>query len=219
MQKVDVEQALLKKEYLRKMNYLAHLYLSGEDEHVLVGNFIGDYVKGKQFQRYPLQVQSGILLHRQIDWFTDRHALVKDCGNRFRENYGRYAGIVTDVIFDHFLAARWTDYSASPLRPFAKKVHAVLLTNFALLPKRVKLFLPFIIQHKRLESYASLEGIHESLAIMGTRTSLPEEADFALEVLQRDYESIRQEFEAFFAELVDFVEANFEVYIQKPALK
>ena len=28
------------------MNFLAHLYLSGEDEELLIGNFIADYVKG-----------------------------------------------------------------------------------------------------------------------------------------------------------------------------
>lgn len=198
------------------MNYLAHLYLSGEDESILVGNFIGDYVKGNQYQQYPLKVQTGILLHRQIDWFTDRHAIVKDCANRFRANYGRYSGIVTDVIFDHFLASRWQRYSVYPLRQFSKTVHAILLSNFSILPMRVRLFLPFLIQHKRLESYAGLEGIWQSLAIMGRRTSLPEEADFALHVLQQDYELIRKEFEEFFTELIDFVETNFEVEIRKP---
>lgn len=199
------------------MNYLAHLYLSGEDESILVGNFIGDYVKGNQYQQYPLAVQTGVLLHRQIDWFTDRHPLVKDCASRFKTNYGRYSGIVTDVIFDHFLAVGWRQYSIYPLRQFSKHVHAILLSNFGLLPLRVKLFLPFLIQHKRLESYAGLEGIWQSLAIMGRRTSLPEEADFALEVLRQDYELIKQEFVVFFAELVDFVETNFEVEIKKPA--
>ncbi|MGQ7869591.1 acyl carrier protein phosphodiesterase [Sunxiuqinia sp. sy24] len=200
------------------MNYLAHLYLSGEDEAVLVGNFIGDHVKGRQYQQYPVGVQTGVLLHRQIDWFTDRHALVKDCASRFKTNYGRYAGIVTDVIFDHFLAIGWQNYSIYPLRHYSKNVHAILLSHFSILPMRVKLFLPFLIQHKRLESYAGLEGIWQSLAIMGRRTSLPEEADFALEVLTQDYELIKQEFEVFFAELVDFVEANFEVEIKKPAM-
>ena len=199
------------------MNYLAHLYLSGEDEAVLFGNFIGDYVKGNQYLQYPEKVQSGILLHRQIDFFTDRHPVVRDCGQRFKANYGRYSGIVTDVIFDHFLAIGWQQYSVYQLRQFSKNVHAILLSNFSMLPMRVKLFLPFLIQHKRLESYAGLEGIWQSLSIMGRRTSLPEEADFALEVLQEDYQLIKCEFEQFFLELIGFVEDNFEVEIKKPA--
>lgn len=198
------------------MNYLAHLYLSGEDESIMVGNFVGDYVKGKQYLKFPKKVQTGILLHRQIDWFTDQHPVVKDCGLRFRTNYGRYSGIVTDVIFDHFLAVNWRKYSIYSLRQFSKNVHAVLLSNYHLLPLRVKLFLPFLIQHKRLESYAGLEGIYQSLAIMGRRTSLPEEADFALEVLKKQYVPIKSEFEEFFAELVSFVEGNYGVEIKKP---
>lgn len=198
------------------MNYLAHLYLSGEDDSVLLGNFIGDYVKGNQYLKFPVEVQSGILLHRQIDSFTDRHPIVKDSGKRFKANYRRYSGIVTDVVFDHFLATGWQSYSPYSLRQFSKNTHAVLLSNFAMLPARVKLFIPFLIQHKRLESYAGLEGIRQSLAIMGQRTSLPEEADFALSVLQQHYHSIKQEFEQFFSELIDFVETNFGVQIKKP---
>jgi acyl carrier protein phosphodiesterase len=198
------------------MNYLAHLYLSGEDESIMVGNFIGDYVKGKQYQQFPLAVQKGVLLHRQIDWFTDRHPMVKACASRFRANYGRYSGIVTDVIFDHFLATNWQQYSNDPLRQFSKHVHAVLLSNFSILPLRVKMFLPFLIQHKRLESYAGLDGIWQSLAIMGRRTSLPEEADFAIEVLKQDYALIKTEFEGFFVELIEFVETNYEIEIDKP---
>lgn len=198
------------------MNYLAHLYLSGEDEPIMVGNFIGDYVKGKQYLKFPEKVQTGILLHRQIDWFTDTHPTAKDCAKRFKANYGRYSGIVTDVIFDHFLAVNWRKYSVYSLRQFSKNVHAVLLSHHYLLPIRVKLFLPFLIQHKRLESYAGLEGIWQSLAIMGRRTSLPEEADFAVRVLKKDYEEIEIEFEDFFAELLNFVETNFDVDIRKP---
>ena len=199
------------------MNYLAHLYLSGEDEATMVGNFIGDYVKGRQYLQYPKKVQSGILLHRKIDSFTDQHPIVKDCGRRFRPNYGRYAGIVTDVIFDHFLAVGWQQYSTYSLRQFSKNVHAVLLSNFILLPAQLKLSLPCLIRHKRLESYADPEGIYQSLAIMGQRTSLPEEAGFALRVLKRDYYSIRLEFEQFFPQLIAFAENNFKVKITKPA--
>lgn len=199
------------------MNYLAHLYLSGEDESIMVGNFVGDYVKGKQYLKFPERVQTGILLHRQIDWFTDTHPVAKDCAKRFKTNYGRYSGIVTDVIFDHFLAVNWRKYSVYSLRQFSKNVHAVLLSHYTLLPMRVKLFLPFLIQHKRLESYAGLEGIWQSLAIMGRRTSLPEEADFAVRILKRDFKEIETEFEHFFAELLNFVETNYEIEIKKPS--
>ena len=120
------------------MNYLAHLYLSGDSDEVLLGNFIGDYVKGQKYLHYSDDVQKGILLHRAIDSYTDSHPLVKEVAGFFRPEYGRYAGIVTDVILDHFLACYWRDYSPYSLRQFAKHVHAVLLSNFFQLPTRVR---------------------------------------------------------------------------------
>jgi len=102
------------------MNYLAHAYLSGGSDEVLIGNFIGDSVKGKQYLNYRAQVQEGILIHRQIDFFTDNHALVKQCAGHFRQAYGRYSGIVTDVIFDHFLAKYWETWSVIPFPEFVR---------------------------------------------------------------------------------------------------
>lgn len=198
------------------MNFLAHLYLSGDSEQLMLGNFIGDYVKGKQYERYPERVQQGILLHRHIDTFTDSHPLVKQCAGRFKPYYGRHAGIVTDVVFDHFLGRFWCDYSVHTLRRFSQQVHAVLLSNFLLLPPRVKGFLPFFIQHRRLESYARAEGIRQSLEIMGRRTSLPEQTDKAMQVLDVEFADIRNEFAPFFDELTAFVEREFAVEIEKP---
>ncbi|WP_372775853.1 ACP phosphodiesterase [Mangrovibacterium sp.] len=199
------------------MNYLAHLYLSGESDELLLGNFIGDYVKGQQYLRFSDEVQRGVLLHRAIDSFTDNHPLVKDAGQFFRPYYGRYSGIVTDVIFDHFLARYWLDYCPHTLRQFSKHVHAVLLSNFFQLPIRVKGFLPFLIQHKRLESYARIDGIQTSLHIMAHRTSLPDQTENAINVLETNFSELKDLFDHFFADLVKHSEESFKVEILKAA--
>jgi len=199
------------------MNYLAHLYLSGEDELVKVGNFIGDYVKGRQFEHFHPSIQQGILLHRQIDYYTDHHLHVKEFSSFFRERFGRYSGILSDILFDHFLARNWQLYSPQSLRDFAKNAHAVLLSNFSILPARVKMFLPFIIQHKRLESYAHYDGLSQALKIMSKRTSLPNETDYAMQVLKENYPALKLHFEIFFADIIGFVEQDFQVAIVKPA--
>jgi len=197
------------------MNYLAHLYLSGNSDEVMLGNFIGDYVKGQQYLRYAEEVQKGILLHRSIDSFTDSHPIVKEAAGFFRPVYGRYAGIVTDVVFDHYLARYWRNYSPFTLRQFAKHVHAVLLSNFFQLPTRVKGFLPFLIQHKRLESYARPEGIQQSLHIMAHRTSLPDQTNEAMEILDANFVELKELFERFFDELIQYAEETFQVQILK----
>jgi len=200
------------------MNYLAHLYLSGESDEIKLGNFIGDHVKGNKYQQFPAQVSYGIQMHRSIDSFTDHHADVKECINLLKPGYGRYAGIVTDVFFDHFLASNWNEYSVYTLRQFSKHAHAVFLSNFMLLPFRVKQFVPFLIQHKRLESYAHRENLPHVLDIMSSRTSLPDNSQWALQILHKEYDQFEGLFRSFFADLINFVETNFKVQIEKPPI-
>ncbi len=198
------------------MNYLAHLYLSGEDEATMVGNFIGDYVKGKSYQEFPDDIRKGILLHRQIDSFTDRHPKFREAKKLLNGDYGLYAGIVIDLFYDHFLAKNWHRYSAYSLREFAKYSHAVLLSHFRFLPKRVQGFLPFLIQNRRLESYAKTKGIQHSLEIMSRYTSLPENSKKAISIMKTNTLFFEKNFEAFMHETIDFVSTEFEVEIKKP---
>lgn len=183
------------------MNYLAHLYLSGNSEKLLVGNFIGDYVKGQKYKNYPTEISEGILLHRKIDAYTDTHLLHRKAKKYFRKDFGLYSGIVVDLIYDHFLAKNWHNYSEVTLRTFAKKSHAILLTHFKYLPLRVQGFLPFLIQNKRLESYATIEGIINALRIMSNYTSLPPKWENAELVLRSNYEDIENNFIEFFNEI------------------
>lgn len=198
------------------MNYLAHIYLSGNADEIILGNFIGDFVKGNKYLQYPEQVAFGIQLHRSIDSFTDNHAHVKTCIQLLKPGYGRYSGIVTDVFFDHFLAANWNEYSVFTLRQFARHAHAVFLSNFLLLPFRVKQFLPFLIQHKRLESYAQRESLFHVLEIMSRRTSLPANSEWAMQILHQEYDQFEALFRSFFAELITYVETDFGIKIDRP---
>lgn len=200
------------------MNYLAHIYLSGDSDEIKVGNFIGDYVKGNKYLDFPEQVAFGIRMHRHIDSFTDQHDTARVFMNILRPGYGRYAGIVADIFFDHFLASNWSEYSIYTLRQFSKHTHAVLLSNFGLLPWRVKQFLPFLIQHKRLESYANHENMVQVLEIMSRRTSLPENSKWAAEMLVQEYDQFEILFRSFFTELVDYCESEFQVKIMKPTI-
>jgi acyl carrier protein phosphodiesterase len=187
------------------MNYLAHLYLSGNNEKLLVGNFIGDYVKGKNYLNYADPIKKGILLHRQIDSFTDSHRIFHQSKQFFIADFGLYSGIVIDFIFDHFLAKNWQQFSDIGLRVFAKKVHAILLSNFKHLPPRVQGFLPFLIQNKRLESYATIEGIEKSMEIMSRFTSFPQKSGLAVILLQKHSTELEKLFFDFMNEIIEFV--------------
>lgn len=186
------------------MNYLAHLFLSGSDEQTMVGNFIGDYVKGNTWNKFPENIKRGILMHRLIDSFTDAHPKFREAKTFFRDEFGLYSGIVIDLIYDHYLAKNWNKYSDLTLRTFAKRSHAVLLQNFMYLPVRVQSFLPFLIQHKRLESYASVNGIVQTLKIMSNYSSLPAKSDFVLETIQTNNNYFEVNFSEFIDDLIKY---------------
>ena len=200
------------------MNYLAHIYLSGESEQIQVGNFIGDYVKGNQYNNFAENIKKGILLHRKIDYFTDNHPIVAECKKQLRPGFGKHAGIVTDIFFDHFLASNWFDYADMQLAQFAKRFNITLMLNFAILPLRVKLFFPFFVQHKRLQSYADLWGIERTLQIMGQRTSLPENSVYAMDLLKTEYLFFDNAFAEFFPELIEYVENEGDFKILRPKI-
>jgi acyl carrier protein phosphodiesterase len=200
------------------MNFLAHLYLSGDDEKMITGNFIGDYVKGKDFLKYPQPIRKGIILHRQIDNFTDNHPVFREVKKLFRIDFSLYSGVITDLILDHFLASHWEKYSEESLRQFSRRIHAVLLSNFIYLPLRVQGFLPILIKNRRLESYAHQDGIHQSLDIMSRYTSLPPKAAIAIAIMNENFEFIQRHFFLFMQELIAFTEKESGITINRPSL-
>ncbi len=186
------------------MNYLAHIYLSGEDEELKIGNFIADSVKGKKFIDFPLRVQKGIILHRAIDTYTDSHPTVRKSTHRLFENYSHYSTVIVDILYDHFLAANWAEYSNVPLEIYAADFYELLNNNITLLPKRVKYFLPYMEKDNWLLSYATVEGIGKILSQMNQRTGGKSNMDLAVNDLQTHYPLFQEEFRSFFADLEKF---------------
>jgi acyl carrier protein phosphodiesterase len=172
----------------------------------MVGNFIADYVKGKKYLDYPIEVQRGILLHRSIDHFTDNNHYWQSVREMLRPVYHRYAVVATDLFIDHFLAVHWNSYSSFPLNIYSKWVHAVFLKNYSILPERVKGFLPYLIQHKRLLSYSEIRGIEESLYIMSLRTSLPNASVDAIQLLKSKYQEFDELSILFLSDIIDFIQ-------------
>lgn len=169
------------------MNYLGHIYLSGSNKKLMVGNFIADSVKGKQYLAYPLGIQEGILLHRKIDDFTDRNPHWMEIQSTLKPIYKRYAGVVADMVVDHFLAANWDHFSDIQLSCYTKWIHAVLLQNYGNLPPKIQSIIPILIKNKRLQSYSKIEGIACSLNIMSQQTSLPNNTKKAITYLKANY--------------------------------
>jgi acyl carrier protein phosphodiesterase len=186
------------------MNFLAHIYLSNNDNKVAIGNFISDSIRGKNYKKYPKDIQVGILLHRHIDTFTDAHKTVRLSTKRLHENYGHYSGIIVDILYDHFLAKNWSNYSNVPLAEFIDEFYVNLQEHFDILPKRIQQFMPYMIADNWLLSYKEIEGIQKVLEGMNRRTKNRSQMNLALNELKAFYEEFEAEFTLFFEDLRNF---------------
>lgn len=185
------------------MNFLAHLYLSGADPDVMTGNFIGDFVKGRQhYQHFPEKVIAGIELHRIIDAFTDSHPVVASSKKRLWPKYRHYSGVIIDIFYDHFLAKNWDDYHENMLPEYADSCYQILQSRTYRLPENVDYLLPYMIRGNWLVNYAKLEGIQRALSGMARRTSFVSKMEQSTTDLQDHYEEFKSEFQLFFPDLI-----------------
>ena len=188
------------------MNYLAHLFLSGEDEDLMVGNFIADAIKGKQLDRFSAEIQRGVRLHRAIDSFTDSHEITKLSKARLNAGYRHYAGVIIDIYYDHFLAKNWSDYHYLPLADFTTKVYEILENYQDILPERIAHMLQYMVPQNWLLNYAHYEGINRVLNGMSRRTKFDSGMEHAIHELKLYEELFENEFSLFFPQLQLFVE-------------
>jgi acyl carrier protein phosphodiesterase len=186
------------------MNYLAHIYLSGENNLVTIGNFIADGIKGKDYKQYSKEVQIGILLHRNIDTFTDAHKTVRKSTKRLHEKYSHFSGIIVDMLYDHFLAKNWCKYSDIPLKDYAESFYDSLEEHYTILPLRIQKMMPYMLADNWLVSYASIEGITKALEGMNRRTKNRSGMNEAINELKEFYAEFENEFMQFFDELIKF---------------
>ena len=183
------------------MNYLAHIYLSNENEGITIGNFIADEIKGKKYTAFPKEIQKGILLHRGIDSFTDFHPTVRLSTKRLHKNYGHYSGVIVDILYDHFLAKNWNNYHEQPLEEYIEKFYELLRNSFNILTPRIKRMMSYMISDNWLLSYATVEGISKVLIKMNRRTNNTSNMNFTVIELEEYYKEFENEFTSFFEEL------------------
>jgi acyl carrier protein phosphodiesterase len=187
------------------MNFLAHIYLSGNNDLIKIGNFMADGIRGKDFESYPLEIQKGILLHRKIDTYTDAHPIFRQSTKKLHEKYHHYAGVIVDVFYDHFLAKNWKNYSDEKLEEFVERFYQSLYDNNTMLSERTKEIMPYMIKHNWLVSYQTVEGINRILTQMDHRTKNESKMRFATNELSEFYIEFENEFANFFEELRIYV--------------
>ena len=187
------------------MNFLAHLLLSGNDEHVMVGNFIGDFVKGSQIKNYHSNIQYGIRLHRSIDQFTDTHPVVTKSKKRLRAKFRHYSPVIVDVFYDHFVARDWNKFSPTPLLDYTLQFYSTIEKYSESIPRTVVSMLQYMKAANWLYNYQFIEGINKALVGMARRTKFDSKMEEAAESLTTHYDAFGEEFHQFIPDLFQHV--------------
>ena len=186
------------------MNFLAHIYLSGNNNNIAIGNFISDSIRGNKYKAFPKEIQKGILLHREIDTFTDAHPIFRQSTKRLHKNYSHYSGVIVDIFYDHYLAKNWSKYSDIPLKDYTAHFYKILKEKHDILPLKVQRLMPYMISGNWLLSYANIEGIKKVLEGMNNRTKYVSKMNLAVNDLKEYYTEFEVEFTLFFDELIKF---------------
>lgn len=189
------------------MNFLAHLYLADAAHDSLVGHLLGDFIKGGAVRQYDRAIQAAIRFHRKIDTFADTHPITRASRNRVGPQRRRFAGIIVDVCYDHFLARDWHRFADEPLAAFVQRVYADLEGSRNQLPDSVDRVLNRMISYDWLNSYYDIENVGVALDRIAGRLTRGERFLGGLADVQANYPELQNDFLAFFPELVSFTRA------------
>lgn len=188
------------------MNFLAHIFLSGSQADVMAGNFMADSVKGNRAEvLFSEGIREGIRMHRAIDTFTDGHPVVGRSKERLRKQFGKYAPVVADVYYDHFLAVEWNAFSAQSLRSYVNSVYIQLKEYYSLFPARTQRFYDYMLQYDILFAYQGIEGIDRAMRGMARRARFESGMERAAGELRAHYAEYRAEFMSFFPQLQEHI--------------
>jgi acyl carrier protein phosphodiesterase len=186
------------------LNYLAHLYLADPTDDSLIGNLLGDFVKGRPGEHFSDEIVAGILFHRKIDAFADAHPVMRTSRRRIGSRMRRYSGVIVDVCYDHFLARHWRRYRNQDLPLFIQHAYDVLQKNRAVLPERLQRILPYMISEDWLGRYIEIKQVGVTLDRITRRLTRGEQFKGAIVEVERHYADLESDFFLFFPELVDY---------------
>lgn len=187
------------------MNYLAHAYLSFNQEPILVGNMISDFIKGKKKLEYNSAIQQGIMLHRAIDNFTDTHEATKTAKQFFKKSVGLYAGAFVDVAYDYFLANDTNEFvDDDALQNFATTSYMLLQKNKDILPIKFATILPYMQSQNWLYNYQYNWGIQNSFEGVARRAIYLKSSEAVFNDFENNYTQLKQCYLAFFPSVKKF---------------
>jgi acyl carrier protein phosphodiesterase len=184
------------------MNHLAHTYLADRTGHSILGTLLADYLRGRIAADWEAEIRRGIRIHRALDTFTDAHPVTARSRGRLRPPHRRFGGVLVDIFYDHFLARSWAEWTDEPLAAFSERVGALLAADRERLPPRLGRFLDYMLAERLFVSYREPAGIDRALRGIALRSRRAAPLRTGVRELERTYDGLREDFRAFFPQVV-----------------
>ena len=187
------------------MNYLAHIRLAGDDPECLIGNFLGDFVKGRLSEDpYTPGIRRGIVMHRRIDAWTDSHEITRECARLISPERRRWSRVILDIFYDHLLAVNWERYSDESLRDFLDRAYGIILGAADIFPESAAPRIITIIEDGWMEKYRSISGLSVVFEGMSRRVRRKNPLSGSEQELVAHYDEMNEHFNRFFPEIIEY---------------
>lgn len=184
------------------MNHLVHLFLSGTDEKIIIGNLLYDFLAWRDMQKLEISLDPGFDLHVLIDTYTDSHELIKSGTARLHPHFNKFAPVVVDIYYDHLLYLNWDQYSDLPYDDFSRMTYARIRGELAIAPPDIAARLERMVEHEWLKSYTTKEGMEYVFSRLSERTKSKRDFSNAVPLLYQHLDEYNLEFNLFFPQLL-----------------
>jgi len=199
------------------MNFLAHFQVSPQMPEAIVGAFLGDFVRGDVSQNVDLTptIRQSIMLHRYVDGFTDSHPIWQRSAGRLVSERRRLAGIIIDVIYDHYLCLHWDEFSKVPLEEFVEFCYESLLSRMQMMEVNARRVVRRMRDHDWLASYHEIEGIELAFRRLSYRSRALEGIEHASIDFRAHYDELEADFVEYYPLLQQFAKDTWEKLTQE----
>lgn len=184
------------------MNYLGHMLCCDDTPLSMLGNFIADFVKGGAEGRFPPEVVAGIRHHRRVDLYTDFHETVRASRRLVSGPRRRYAGVIIDVLYDHFLATSGDRYCSTGLDELIGRVYENLGRHRIMAPHPAPMVIERMAAEDWFRSYRTMGGIDRTFRRISRRLRRENPLDTAVAELEQNYELLSSHFHTFFPQVL-----------------
>jgi acyl carrier protein phosphodiesterase len=189
------------------LNFLAHCALGSRSDALLVGGFLGDFVKGTVPLELPPAVQDGIRLHRRIDAFSATEPHLRASVARLPSDLRRFAPPFVDLLADHLLALDFTAQHGEPLATFAARAYRAIADHRELLPTGAERFFDAMQQVDLFDRYREFASVERAFARLMARIDRKDAVAPMVAQASAHYDALARDFAAYYPNLKQHADA------------